>query len=397
MSLRQDLAAAMAPAPRTPARIVQVIDGLGRGGAEQLLVAYSTELKRTGYDVQVVVLQVKDGNPQAERLQAAGIPVTLQRVDKLRRVDQLWSAVRAIRALKPDVVHAHLQFANIAAGLSRLALGVPAVATLHTIEHPSGMDRSSRRLWLMNRILATSVDRVICLSRASAEAARRNGLARARLEILGNGIDLSIFDRPPRQSRAELRDQFRIARDAPLIITVAVLRREKGVDRLVAAMPSLKSRCPDVQLLVVGDGPIFSALQSQVSALDLEDSIHLAGFRDDVPDLMRASDIFVLPTLGDALPTVVMEAMAARLPVVASDVGGLSDMVTQGVEGALVPPDDVPALAAAIDRLLLDADARSQAGEAARLRAERDFSLQEQVRRLAEIYEDLIARRRAVR
>lgn len=395
MSAAPDTATPIAPGRRNPPRIVQVIDGLGRGGAEQLLVAYAPELKRIGYDVKVVALQVKDGNPQAERLQEAGIPVTLHRVDKLRRVDQLWGAVRAIRALRPDIVHAHLQFANIAAGLSRLALGVPAVATLHTIEDRAGLNRSGRRLWLMNRTLASFVDRVICLSPASAEAARQNGLTRARLEILGNGIDLSAYDAPPRQSRAQLRSQLGIAQDAPLIITVAVLRPEKGVDRLVAAMPLIRDSCPAAQLLVVGDGPESARLQEQVSALGMDDAVRLAGFRNDVPDLLRAADIFVLPTLGDALPTVVMEAMAARLPVVASDVGGLSDMVTQDVEGALVPPDDVPALAAAIERLLRDTEARRKAGDAARLRAERDFSLHEQVRLLAAIYEDLIARKRA--
>ncbi|MDP4032962.1 MAG: glycosyltransferase family 4 protein [Pseudorhodobacter sp.] len=376
---------------------MHLIDGLGRGGAEQLLVAYAPELKRIGYDVQVVVFQEKDGNLQAARLRSAGIAVTLLRIDKLKRVDQLWRAVRGLRLMRPDLVHAHLQFASITAGLARRLLGVPAVATLHTLEHPTGLDRSSWRLWLMNRALATSVDRVICLSRASAEAARRIGLGEAQLEILGNGIDLRPYDAPPVLGRAAARARFGIAQDAPLILTVAVLRPEKGIDRLVAAMPAICSACPDVHLLVVGDGPQFAPLQAQIAGLRLGEAVTLTGFRDDVPDLMRSADIFVLPTLGDALPTVVMEAMAARLPVVASDVGGLSDMIIHGVEGVLVPPDDVPALAAAVLGLLLDGRARAQMGLAARSRAERDFTLQGQVARLAEIYEQLIADKRARR
>lgn len=380
-----------------PLRIVHVIDGLGRGGAEQLLAVYAPELKRIGHDVQVVVLQEKDGNPQAARLRQAGIPVTLVRIDKIKRLDQLWRAVRVLRLLRPDIIHAHLQFANITAALARRFLGVPAVATLHTLEHPTGLDRSSRRLWLMNRALDSSVDRVICLSRASATAARQNGLVKVQLEILGNGIDLGPYDAPPGQTRAEVRSTLGIAQDAALIITVAVLRPEKGIDRLVSAMQAICDAHPKAHLLVVGDGPQFAPLKAQIGDLRLGDAVTLAGFRDDVPDLMRAADIFVLPTLGDALPTVVMEAMAAHLPVVVSDVGGLSDMVTQGVEGTLVPPDDVAALARAVTALLQNEPARAQTGRAARERAERDFTLQGQVARLVAIYGQLVATKRAAR
>lgn len=381
--------------PILPVRIVHLIDGLGRGGAEQLLTAYAPELKRIGYDVQVVVFQEKEGNIQAERLRSAGIAVTFLRIDQLKRVDQLWRAVKGLRRMRPDLLHAHLQFSIITAGMARLLLGVPTMATLHTLEEPSGLDRSSRRLRLMNWVLAKLVDRVICLSRASFEAARRAGLPAVKLEVLANGIDLSPFDAPPLEGRAAVRAKHGIAQDAPLIITVAVLRPEKGIDRLVAAMPMICNACPGAHLLVVGNGPQFGSLQSQIAALGLEEAVTLVGFREDVPDLMRSADIFVLPTLNDALPTVVMEAMAAGLPVVASDVGGLSDMMVSGVEGALVPPDDVPALGTAVLSLLLNPAMRKKSGSAARSRAEREFTLQGQVARLSEIYKQLVSANRA--
>jgi glycosyltransferase involved in cell wall biosynthesis len=376
-------------------RIVQLIDGLGLGGAERVLVAYAPALARLGYDVEVVVLQDRGGNPLAEPLRSAGVPVHPLLVGHLRRFDQVRGFLAGMRGLAPSLVHAHLEFASTLGALHRLRTGVPLVATLHTLEKPEGIDRDSARLWLMHKALERAADRVICLTASAERAARESGLARARIDVLANGVDLAPFDAPPARSRAEVRAAFGVPPGAPLVVCVAVLRPPKGIDRLLEAFPAVRAGAPGARLLVVGDGSERAALEARAAAPDLAGTVTFAGARDDVPDLLRAADLFVLPTLIDALPTVVIEAMAARLPVVASAVGGIPDMVRDGEEGLLVPPGDAGALAAAILRVLGDPRLGRDLAAAGRARAEEAFSLESQVGRLGSLYDRLIAARRS--
>ena len=123
-----------------------MIDGLGHGGAERVLGEIAPELARQGHDVQVIVLQQKQGNPEAERLGAAGVPVDLVPLSRLARIDQIARLHSHLRALSPDILHAHLQLAGIAAAAYRLRTGVPMVATLHTLERPDRLDRAGGRV-----------------------------------------------------------------------------------------------------------------------------------------------------------------------------------------------------------------------------------------------------------
>jgi glycosyltransferase involved in cell wall biosynthesis len=372
-------------------RIVQLVDSLGMGGAERVVAAYAPELRRLGFDVRVVALQERDGDPLAAALREAGIEVRLVRVDRLARLDQAAGVFRALARLKPDLIHAHLQFSGILGPLIGGALGVPVVATLHTLEHSDPSWTGKARFWLMHRLLAGRAARVVCLTPTAAALARSTALKRATLEVMANGIDLTPYVPRSAETRARLRAEFGIPRAAPLIVVVAVLRPLKGVDRLIAAMESIRTDHPAARLLVVGDGEARPALVEQVRTAGLEDAVVFAGRRDDIPEVLAAADVFVLPTLFDALPTVIMEAMAARLPVVASATGGIPDMVVDGVEGLLVPPGDVGALARAVSRLLADRELARALGTAARGRAERCFSLTGQAARQAELYDHLIA------
>lgn len=370
-----------------------MIDSLGRGGAEHLLSTYAPELTRQGINVRVVVLQERDGNPAAARLQAEGVPVELVSLDKLRRVDQIRSAIRRLRVLGPDVIHAHLEASTVLAGIAGLVLRVPTVATLHTREHPERFDRASARLWLRNQLLIAAYDRVICLSETLEDDARRHGLRRAALTSIGNGIDVGQFDRTKRRPTSHIRAELGIPLSAQLIVSVAVLRAQKGIDRLMRAMVEARTVMPDLSLLIVGDGEERDQLERLSGDLGLSDAVTFTGFRDDVADLLGASDLFVLPTLWDALPTVVMEAMAAGLPIVASRVGGLPDMVQDGIEGVLVSPNNEEELVSAISSILGDDGLHQDMATAARQRAESEFSLAGQVAKLATLYQDLVAAR----
>ncbi|MFN4130049.1 MAG: glycosyltransferase family 4 protein [Paracoccaceae bacterium] len=372
-------------------RIVHLIDGLEPGGAEFIMAAYAPKLVSLGFEVQVVSLKPPRNQLIAERLAAAGIALEIVPIDRLRHADQLLRLRSVLQGIRPDLVHAHLEFASILASTFKRATHAPLVATLHTTEVPRGWKRSSARLWLMYRSLDLGASAVICLTQLAKQHLRQNTLRRVPIEVLPNGIELALFDVPPGLSRAQIRGEFGIPDTAPLIVSVAVLRAGKGIDLLVDAFATLRQTVGDAHLLIVGDGPERPLVMDRIARHDLGDVVHMAGFRKDVADILRASDVFVLPTLMDALPTVIMEAMAARLPIVASETGGIPEMIEDGREGLLVPPGNVDALAKAMIRICTQPDFAQELASAGRHRVEESFFLPRQVERLADLYDRLIS------
>jgi glycosyltransferase involved in cell wall biosynthesis len=378
-------------------KITHVIDSLGPGGAERLLVAYAPRLAKLGFAVDVVVLHDKQGNFMRAPLEQAGIKVTHLPVDKLRNLGQIRAFHRAMRQSAPDLIHAHLEFASMLGPMSGWLSGTPSVATLHTLDAPTFRSARDLRRWLMYRALANFADRVICLTKANARIAQGTGLGRAPVVILPNGVEIDGFDAPPKTSREALRGQFGIPDAAPLAVAVCVLRPEKALDRLLAAFPTVRHAVPGAHLLIVGDGPMMEPLAAMVRDQGLTGQVHFAGYRTDVADVMRAADVFVLPTMFDAQPTVIMEAMAARLPVVSTTFAGIPDMVESGVQGTLVAPGDVPGLAVALGDMLANPDRARAMGEAGRTRAVAEFAMDRQIEKLGALYDELIAARRAAR
>jgi glycosyltransferase involved in cell wall biosynthesis len=188
-----------------------------------------------------------------------------------------------------------------------------------------------------------------------------------------------------------VRDELGIPGEAIVAATVAVLRPQKGVEIMLGALPALLDERPDLVYLVVGDGPDAGRLRALAAELGVEEHVRFPGSRGDVARLLGACDLLVHPTLEDALPTSLMEAMAAGLPVVAGAVGGVPEMVHDGRTGRLVPPGDVAALTVAVRELLADADLRAAMGrEGERLVAER-FDLDTQARRLRDLYLDVLS------
>jgi glycosyltransferase involved in cell wall biosynthesis len=208
-----------------------------------------------------------------------------------------------------------------------------------------------------------------------------------------NGIDLSPFTPPGNgQHRAE-RQAFGIPPEAPLLITVAVLRPPKGIQYLIEAMPTILQALPEARYLVVGSGPHEGLLHEQVKNQGLTERVIFTGARHDVPKLLAMSDLFVLPTLTEALPTVLAEAMAAQKPIVVSNVGGVPEMIEHGHNGLLVPPADLARLAEACLYLLQHPDRAHALACAGRQVVEQRFNIREQVQQLSSLYQELLAQR----
>jgi len=385
--------AATATPDRNRIRVLYLIDSLGSGGAEHLLDAYLGHLPSLGVDPVVAALQSRQGNPIASRIETRGIPVLELGIARLRQRGAYRRVSDVIARSRPHLVHTQLEFANVLGAAAAARRRIPVVSTLHTLEEPR---RRSRARWRM-RLMAWSLRRHAGLVIAVSEDARRHhllhlGLPPDRVTTIHNGIEISDFRVGP-GVRDEVRSELGIPSGAAVVAVVAVLRPPKGIDGLIRALPALVAAVPRTHLLVVGDGEARRSLERLAADLGMANRVTFTGSRADVPRMLATADVFALPSLTEALPTVVAEAMAAGLPVVASRVGGIPEMVDDST-GTLVEPGDIAGLTRALAQLLDDPAEAGRRGRSGQLLAAERFDLATQAERLASEYRNLIGARR---
>jgi glycosyltransferase involved in cell wall biosynthesis len=210
------------------------------------------------------------------------------------------------------------------------------------------------------------------------------GLPASAIEVVYNGVDLARFDRPP---TGDLRAELGLRPDQPVVLCVARLLPNKGQSYLVEAAPEILEHFPDAHFIFAGDGDERVALEGRTASLGLTGRFSMIGFRADVEDVMRAGDIFVLPSLAEGFSLSLVEALAAGLPAIATQVGGAPEVIEDGMNGFLVPPGDARALARAVQRALaLDAATRQRMSVAARATAAR-YSVQAMADRMVALYQ----------
>jgi glycosyltransferase involved in cell wall biosynthesis len=292
----------------------------------------------------------------------------------------LFTFIRALRKVRPAVFHAHLttplgcKYGLLAA---RLANVPGIVGTVHLVPGVG----SGFRYGLSQRLISACLQRYIAVSQAIADRLLTGlRVPPRKLRVIQNGIPLARLGTPTRSAeRASTQRR-------PVVLVVARLEEQKGHAYLLEAAQHI----PEVDLAFAGEGSKRSELEAQADALGLADRVRFLGFRSDVPDLLAECDIFVLPSLCEGMPLAVLEAMAARKPVVATAISGIDETVVHGVTGVLVPPGDPAALANAIWSLLADPEASMRLGMAGRARVEREFQAETMVARVESVYQELL-------
>ncbi|HRQ23124.1 MAG TPA: glycosyltransferase [Anaerolineales bacterium] len=372
--------------------IIYVIDSLKMGGAERLTASILRNLSDE-FSPRVCVFKVKDGNPMAEQIEKLGVPVDLLPIPYLRDVTALPRLTRYLKQVKADLVHGQLEFGSMLGSIAAKWHRLPFVATLHTMSSQKVPMKKKLHGELEFFFLRHFCDTVISVSDEARQFYLEiSSLRPSQLVTIYNGVELSHFERrDPRKPYDEIRAQLGVPADAKFLTTVAVLRELKGIQFMIRAMPKILEQLPNAYYLIVGGGKYKDELVREVELAGVGSRVIFAGQRDDVADFLNASDVFVLPTLTEALPTVLAEAMAARLPIIASAVGGIPEMITDGENGILLPPADTEALADACLRLLSDEDAAKSMGDAGWSVANRKFNIRVQVEQLRELYLKLIA------
>jgi glycosyltransferase involved in cell wall biosynthesis len=269
--------------------------------------------------------------------------------------------------------------------------GVPKVATNHLWK------RTTWRLRLYARLDARALrrfDHVVAVSRPILDEMRHMGLDPARMSLIPNGIDASAFASPLTETRRQaVRAAFAFSLDDVVAISVSSLTVEKGHRFMLAAMPEIVRACPHVRYLVVGAGPAEVELRREANHLGVSDRVSFAGPRSDVADLLRAADVFVLPSLIEGLPMALLEAMAAGLPAVASAVGDVPAVLRDGYNGTLHEPGSVRALTDAVTRYAADPERRLAHAREARATVLERFSSTGMAKAYYALYDRLLSHR----
>jgi len=363
--------------------VMLMTDVTGRGGAEKALVDIALRLDRSRYNVSVCATR-SAGNYQP-LLDAAGVRTIVLHRETRWDSYKLLGLVRLLRRQPVHILHTHLFGSNTWGRILGKLAGVPVIIT-----HEHWSSKSRNEVWV-DRLLYRLSDRIVVPSAASKRMVIEMEHIPARyLDVIYNGADADEF--APREERVDVREEWGIKPDAVVVGTLGRLSPEKGgVDTLIRVVARLRQAHPQVRLMVVGDGSLRPELQSL--AAELGEDVVFTGLRSDVTRMLSAMDIFVLPSLREALPIVVLEAMAMGLPVVATDVGGVPEMVQDGTTGLLVPSGDEDAMYAALERLTTDTTLAAQLGEAGRAHVLANFTIDRMIKRVEQLYIELAERK----
>jgi glycosyltransferase involved in cell wall biosynthesis len=363
---------------------------LGTGGTQRHLQQVVALIDPARFHVEVLTLRA--GGAVEDELRAGGVSVRSlgvgARLASARTLRAIVAAARALRRGRIDVVHGYQwRPALVGAVAGRLA-GVPL--RLASKRSLTGEDRQAERAW---RHIARQVDTVIVNADALRVEGEEQGM-RCRWALLQNGVDTEHFRLAPPDPAA--RAALGLDPRRPVVGTIGRLEDRKGHDQLLRAAGTMlaggNGRRP--QIVIVGDGPLREKLQAQAQSLGVADSVRFVGAVADVRPSLAAMDVFVLPSHAEGMSNALMEAMAAARPVVATAVGGNTEVVVNGETGVLIPPADPAAIADAIAALLRDPDRAAGLGAAAREFVTRRFGARARVAELAHLYEERLALRR---
>jgi glycosyltransferase involved in cell wall biosynthesis len=359
-------------------RVHHLIDTLAVGGAEVLLTEFA---RIDGVDLSVGCLKDVGSSHVSERLRASGIEPRCVGIPPHLGLAAFVRVRRHLAEVRPALVHTHLGYADLLGGPAARSLRIPSVTTIHS-HAPPATTRERVRAHMTTVARHTSAARVIAVSESARTAYLGSGAGDPRrVVVLRNGIG----GRPAPGSGVAVREELGLAPDDLVVGIVSSLRPEKAHDVAIAAVGLLRPRFPALRLLVVGQGPLRSEIER--AAAPLGDRVVLAGYRPDVMAVLDAVDALLHPSRHDALPTAILEAMACSVPVVATNVGGIAELVVDGVTGSLVGAPPVAAdLAAALAALLADRALRRRMGTAGRDRVEAEFSIDRWARRMRELY-----------
>lgn len=371
-------------------RVLQVITSLA-GGAGFYAYQLTRHLDPSRFDVKLVF---GPGYPLDEVVEREHLPHTklawTRRLDPLATLRGTYQLAQILRRQRFDIVHTHCSLAGAVGRVLARWFKVPYVLfSVHAFASHDYQPAWRKRLFLMvERSLDRYTDRYLAATHVVKQQVVAKRISTAdRVSVVPLGIEVSVLSSGVERLRARAR--LGLAHDALAVATAGRFEQQKGLIYLLRAFLRVHAALPGARLVIFGDGPLYPRLRAEADCLGLGRTVVFAGWRTDLDVLLRGCDIFCLPSLWESFGYVLLEAMAARLPIVATRVEGIPEVTGEGQCALLVPPADEGALAAALIALLKDGAQRAALAEAGRQRLEREYTLARMIGRIEDLYQEL--------
>lgn len=364
--------------PQTVKRILIVTTELGMGGAERCVANIACKLDPAKYAVHVVALAPPPESPRdalVRQLEAAQIPLTfLNCQSKWAFLSAIGQLKRIIRELQPDIVWSFLFHANILSAMATRGKELCRLQSLRVIEQ--GSWRRKFQSWA-----ARQADRVLCVSEGVRHfAAETLRVPPDKLQVIPNGLDVGAI----------VPTTYKVPTDRKQrILAVGRLEEQKGFDWLIFRLAKLLREKPEWELVILGDGQLLPELITQIYSEGLNDSVRLEGWQDDLPRWFRESEIFALSSRWEGMPNALIEAMAHGLPVMATDVEGVRELLPGNLASQMVDHWQMPEAESLLRRLMEDPALRQQLGQANRQQIEAHFSLRQMIQSYETMLDDI--------
>jgi glycosyltransferase involved in cell wall biosynthesis len=385
-------------------KVLHIITRLDRGGSAQntLLTCHesshkydvvlahglSLESRMTDWEKQSVNRQITEGRKRG--LKDMPIPPLVRRINPVRELQALFAIWKLLKREKPPIVHTHTYKAGVLGCWAAKMAGVPII--IHTPHGHIFFGHFSPLVtgffMMIERLTAAIVDRMVALTAGE----RRDYIACSvanpeKMVTIHSGVNIDRFMKLKVNIEGKKRS-LGLNTEFPVVGTVGWLLPIKGPIYLLRAMAEVWQNHPDIHLVYVGKGDLEEDVKREASRTGVSDKVKFLGWRDDIPEIMQILDVFVLPSLNEGMGRVLLEAMASGKPIVASNVGGIPDLVKDGQNGFLVGPGDVNGLSIAIKRLIEDERLRGKMGAKGRAMAQR-YDVKEMVRKIDDLYRSL--------
>jgi glycosyltransferase involved in cell wall biosynthesis len=367
-------------------RVAILIDSLKVGGAQKLVSAYAANAAE--HDLVPIIITLREDNAPfiVDAIHSTGIKLIHLPQASLFSAGRFRKLVGLLRQERVDLVQTHLTYANILGTLAAHSAGIPVIATLHSIAVRKGWKAKLLRA-IENFVLQKYATRILAVGRVVADA-NQGSFGKRKVDVIQNGIPKPKF--PPLNERDRLRREIAGDGSSSIVITVGRFTRAKGYEDMVEAIRLLQQKASSPKLVMVGSGTTVDTIKNQIDDLDLNQSIILTGEREDVPSLLALSDVYASSSHREGLPLAVLEAMMAGLPVVATSVGDIPNVVTEET-GVVVPPHRPELLAEALEDLLKNPKKREAMGQAAYRRAMNEYSVDAWMKKHLALYREVLA------
>ena len=368
--------------------VLHLMEDLKIGGAERVIADISEGLGRKDFEVSVWC--ITDGGEIAEELKENGVEVKILGIHSYYNPFKILKLSRLLRKAKPDIVHTHGYFASV---IGRIAAKIAGVLVIINHVHSTYWDYKKRN-FRMEKLLSRFTHKIICCSKAVEDfVSSQDVIKPEKTLVIYNGVAESRFSSS--KNASSVKAQLGIDSGDRVVGTVSSLAPHKGHEYLFQAAPLVLRASAHAKFLIVGDGILQDKLKEQVKDLSLSSAVIFTGTRKDIPEILSAVDVFVLPSSSrEGLGISIIEAMAAEKPVVATDIGGIPEVVQNGETGLLVPPRDPEALAHAVIDLFQNPGKAEEMGRQGRIKFKQELTNKRMLREVENLYKASIIQKK---